>query len=281
MARFHVLAVACLFVRSSAYDDAGEDSCTIDGCVAEPGSALIQHKRSGSKLLQDPSKQPTANFSNYTNSPKVGDPRGFIGGAWEEIGEWQFNYLRKQGLQPSHVLLDMGCGCLRGGVHFIPYLDAGNYYGIDINDDLLTTGYTKELSQEMRDKLPRDHLHACGDFNASFWGTHRFDYAISVSMWTHLPVSEIRKSLQGIAPAMRPGGRYYSTIFLCRGDECHHELDQHVGAVHSQLHTFPDRDPYHVDTTHLSAIASELGIQFEYIGNVSHARNQMMTKFTF
>jgi len=273
-----VLGLAVLLKVSSAYTDAGQDNCTIDGCMSAqtaPGIAFIQQKQS-IKLLQDSSKQPASDFSDYTKARDVEDPHSYIGGAWNRIGEWQFNFLLQQGLKPSHLLLDMGCGCLRGGVHFIPYLDAGNYYGIDINDHLLEAGYTKELNQEMQAKLPRDHLHACGDFDASFWGTHRFDYALSVSMWTHLPVSEIRKSLKGIAPAMRPGGQYFSSVFHCSGGEC--SQDKHQWG---KIHTSPDHDPYHVNNSDLSAIADELGIKFEYIGNVSHPRNQMMTKWTF
>ena len=50
--------------------------------------------------------------------------RNFIGGKWEEIGRLQYDFLREQGLQPQDKLLDIGCGCLRGGIHFIDYLES-------------------------------------------------------------------------------------------------------------------------------------------------------------
>ena len=34
-------------------------------------------------------------------------------------------------------MLEIGCGNLRAGRLFIDYLDAGNYYGIDISPDIL------------------------------------------------------------------------------------------------------------------------------------------------
>ena len=34
-------------------------------------------------------------------------------------------------------MLEIGCGNLRAGHLFIGYLDAGNYYGIDISPDIL------------------------------------------------------------------------------------------------------------------------------------------------
>ena len=63
----------------------------------------------------------------------AGIHRDMVGGRWDEIGRLQFDFLRARGLKPAHRPLDIGCGCLRGGIHAIKYLDAGNYYGLDIN----------------------------------------------------------------------------------------------------------------------------------------------------
>jgi hypothetical protein len=51
--------------------------------------------------------------------------RGFIGGLWDELGRLQVDFPVSEGLEPAHVLLDIGCGSLRGGVHLIPYLEPG------------------------------------------------------------------------------------------------------------------------------------------------------------
>ena len=57
--------------------------------------------------------------------------------SWLEIGQMQFDYLVKHGLQPGDRMLEIGCGNLRAGRLFIDYLDPGNYYGIDISPDIL------------------------------------------------------------------------------------------------------------------------------------------------
>ena len=49
------------------------------------------------------------------------------------------------GLRSYHTLLDVGCGSLRGGKLFIPYLDVGNYYGIEPLKELVIEGIKNEI----------------------------------------------------------------------------------------------------------------------------------------
>ncbi|MGB7539844.1 MAG: hypothetical protein WBM17_14975 [Anaerolineales bacterium] len=69
-----------------------------------------------------------------------------VGGLWEEIGHLQFEFNKKRGLLPGHRFLDVGCGCLRGGIHFIQYLNTGKYYVLDINSSLIEAGKTEFAS---------------------------------------------------------------------------------------------------------------------------------------
>ena len=60
-----------------------------------------------------------------------------VGGLWDKIGKLQFDFLKKMGLRSEHYFLDVGCGSLRGGIHFINYLEPSRYFGIDKNNELL------------------------------------------------------------------------------------------------------------------------------------------------
>lgn len=53
--------------------------------------------------------------------------RSYVGGCWDEIGKLQFDFMLKEGLKPEHYFLDVACGSLRAGLHFIPYLEVGHY----------------------------------------------------------------------------------------------------------------------------------------------------------
>lgn len=76
----------------------------------------------------------------------------------------------------------MAAGSLRGGVHFIRYLEAGNYIGIDINQSLLDAGFAVELkAAELRDKVPRENLVCLVEFEFDLLGC-QFDFALAHSL---------------------------------------------------------------------------------------------------
>ena len=53
---------------------------------------------------------------------------------------------------PHHRLLDIGCGALRGGVHFVRYLEDGNYAGLDVNRSLIAAGHRELQSAGLHEK---------------------------------------------------------------------------------------------------------------------------------
>ena len=55
-----------------------------------------------------------------------GRHRELIGGMWEEMGPHQLAFLKGQGLQPHHRLMDIGCGALRLGTLAVDYLERGD-----------------------------------------------------------------------------------------------------------------------------------------------------------
>src|SRR5437868_130600 len=63
-----------------------------------------------------------------------------VGGMWEEVGRLQLDFLVSRGMLPGHRLLDLGCGSLRGGIHFVGYLEPEQYVGVDASAELLVTG---------------------------------------------------------------------------------------------------------------------------------------------
>jgi SAM-dependent methyltransferase len=200
------------------------------------------------------------------------DHRKFVGGMWDELGAKQLEFVREQGLRPDQKFLDVGCGALRAGRLIAAYLDPGNYYGIDINHDLLTIGYERELDDETRARLPEANLRATDRFDADF-GV-RFDMAIAQSVFTHLGLNWIRLCLYRVAASMAPGGRFYATFFEESED---FPVD---GISASKNGRFTERNRYWYYPSDLEWAAERTPFQFRYIGRWQHPKGQRMVEYT-
>src|SRR5689334_7701637 len=75
--------------------------------------------------------------------------RAYVGppSDYDLIGGLQFTLLFQAGLREHHRLLDIGCGSLRGGRLFIPYLLPGRYTGVEPNEWLVRDGIASELGE--------------------------------------------------------------------------------------------------------------------------------------
>jgi len=206
-----------------------------------------------------------------------GQHREFVGGLWDTIGELQFQFLLKQGLSKNGNLIDIGCGCLRGGVRLIKYLDKGRYYGIDINESLLDAGYDCELVKyQLQDRLPRENLLTDTEF--AFWRFGvQFETAFAHSLFTHLSLNHIRLCLIELAKVLKPDGKFFATFFECQDP---HPLEKELVHTPGNVITHLAADPYHYRLEDIYFVADMSCWEVRYIGNWNHPRNQKMLCLT-
>lgn len=197
-----------------------------------------------------------------------------VGGLWEELGRLQLDFLLEQGLRPEHRFLDVGCGSLRGGVHFIPYLEDGNYHGIDAQDWLLLAAEEVELPRHGLEGR-RVHLECRDDFDFRVFGK-RFEFALAQSVFTHLPWNSIQRCLSNVRDALTDRGRFYTTFFE-DPDGTHRTTP--ITHQPGGITTHPDRDPYHYEFAVFEELADRIGLEVDYIGDWDHPRNQKMMAF--
>jgi hypothetical protein len=210
-----------------------------------------------------------------TNSQiRAGAHREFIGGMWDEIGSLQFEFLKKQGLLPSHRLIDIGCGCLRGGVHFVPYLEPGRYGGIDINASLIEAG-KKELLKNPGNAGKQPDLRVSDRFDLAQFGV-QFDYALALSVFTHLYANHIGRCLVEVQKVLPPRGKFFATFFEAP-TPLHLESISHLPG---KVVTHFDRDPFHYSFAEMEMLARFAGLSVELIGDWGHPRDQRMLCFT-
>jgi len=198
--------------------------------------------------------------------------REFVGGMWEEMGRHQFDYLVAEGLQRRHKLLDVGCGSLRGGLHFIDYLDAGNYFGIDINQSLIDAAHLELKEAGLTGKRPV--LMVDDRFDFSEFG-EQFDFMLSVSVFTHLPLNNIVRCLKNASTCLSVGGAYYATFFEAPFDAHLDDIRHAPGGILTHY----DSNPFHYSTGEIGIMAGLAGLQVSIPGEWGHPRNQRMALF--
>lgn len=192
---------------------------------------------------------------------------------WDYLGKIQLDYLVERGLKPEHYLLDVGCGPLRAGIHFIEYLETGHYAGVDQHADMLETAREVELPKHgLVAKQP--HLLANQLFEFGKFGM-TFDYAMAQSVFTHITLNAIMRCLAEIRLVLKPGGRFYASIF----ENPHGKL--FVDDIHPAETTVThyDRDFFHYDLDTLRYACEGTGLTMEYEGDYGHPHNEKMLVF--
>jgi len=168
---------------------------------------MTSHDRCIKKLYRE--KACLEAYCEHTDIRVDCDPHEAVGGRWEEIGKLQFDFLLDIGLQPHHRLLDIGCGTLRGGRHFIKYLDAGNYSGMDISPRAIEYGRQLVEHEDLSEKQPRLLVSRNKNLRFKEFDGEVFDYLLAQSVFTHLKSEHIEECFRHIAGIMKK-----DTIFV-------------------------------------------------------------------
>lgn len=131
-------------------------------------------------------------------------------GSFDVIGLSELAVLQREGLQPTHTLVDFGCGTGRLAVQAIPALHGGHYIGIDISNEML---------RRLGDRLK---VHTAGGtcrVSLMHQPTEVFpieastvDMLCAFSVFTHMEHEDTFRYLREARRVVRPGGRL---VFSC------------------------------------------------------------------
>jgi SAM-dependent methyltransferase len=130
----------------------------------------------------------------------------FVGGPVKQfasVGRMQLEMLLHEGLWPQARVLDVGCGCLRGGYWLMHFLDRGCYFGIEPNAAMLQAGLDVIVEPEVVDSADAHFSHNDG-FDFSEFGV-AFDFLLARSVWTHASPQQIATMLDSFV-ATSPAG---------------------------------------------------------------------------
>jgi hypothetical protein len=157
----------------------------------------------------------------------------YLGGLVENFeisGRKQIITLLSEGMNPSSKVLDIGCGCLRGGYWLIHFLDEGCYFGIEPNLEMLNGGIRILLEPGLADlKKPRfDHNE---DFDFTIFG-EKFDFFVARSIWSHASKQQIQKMLDGFIGTAKPESVFITSYLRPTLSNPDYKGNQWVGRCH-------------------------------------------------
>jgi len=139
--------------------------------------------------------------------------RAFVGPAdkYDLASAMEFNLLTFLGLREHHSLLDIGCGSLRGGKLFIPYLLPGQYCGIEPEQWLIEEGIKNEVGEDLI-TIKRPVFSNDSNFTLSIFN-RKFDFILAQSIFSHAPQLHIKRCLSEAKKVMTPTSIFAATFF--------------------------------------------------------------------
>lgn len=189
---------------------------------------------------------------------------------WAATGQWWADLLVREGLEPHHFVLDVGCGSLGLGRLLLPRLAQSRYWGYESDRDLLFDGIAIELSRAGLDPI-KGHFIVNRTFDLTEC-PHQFEWMVASSLFTRLPLHGVARCLAALIPRLAPGGRFFATVY----EGALGEDTQTVGGVTTRS----DGEPYHHDVEVLSGIADSLGATVTRVDTPGHPRGESLLLIT-
>jgi cyclopropane fatty-acyl-phospholipid synthase-like methyltransferase len=179
------------------------------------------------------------------------DYRAYVGPPerYDLIAAMTFNLLTTLGLREYHKVLDIGCGSLRIGRLLIPYLNTGNYTGIEPNQWLVHDGIAREMGEDLlKIKMPKLIFDADG---RALPQDDNYDFVFAQSIFSHCGVDLITQWLSDVYGHLKPEGLFLATYFAAETDS---EISGWV---------YPTNVSYTTET--IKSLAQNAGLHFEIL----------------
>jgi ABC-type polysaccharide/polyol phosphate transport system ATPase subunit/SAM-dependent methyltransferase len=193
--------------------------------------------------------------------------RAIPGGAWREKGDWQFAFLRSQGLEPHHHVLDVGCGSLAAAIHLVPFVERGHFWGVERDWALLDAGIRIELPRAGIDRELVPLLYT-PTYDMSVI-PETFDFALADSLFTYLPFNGVAGCIASVVRKLKPSGRFYATWFENPNPADFDPISRSNGVM-----TYPDREPYHYPFNLVEVVCDAVGATVERVDVSTHPRGE-------
>lgn len=183
-----------------------------------------------------------------------------VGGNFDAVGTLEYCLLKQEGLQPTHTLIDVGCGSGRLAMQLRDYL-VGTYVGIDVVPTLLQ--FAERTCERSDWKFYVAPGTSIPEPDASA------DFVTSFSVFTHLLAEETYCYMAESARVLKPGGKLVFSFLEFRIPSHWAVFEATINDTNPDkvLNQFMDRDMIRV-------FSDRLGLEVDSIqdGDIPHIR---------
>jgi hypothetical protein len=182
---------------------------------------------------------------------------------WDSMGRHQFDVLVEEGLGKESSLLDVGCGCLRGGLYFIDWIGKKNYYGIEPYKEVLLEGLDYVEADTVADVNWREeNFKSNEDLNIGLF-RRKFDFVLYQSIFTHTGPKLMREAFRSLNTHLGEGTAYLTILLKPRK-----AFTDKVADNQFVQWTYPYCRPWSIE--HLQDAAIGTYLVFEIMGKMNH-----------
>lgn len=133
-----------------------------------------------------------------------------VSDAYVEAAREHFEFLKSNGLQPHHHILDYGCGFMRTGVYLVPYLEDRHYVGVDIASQRLKSAARLARARNLQDESYE--LIALSSCRLDELDGRHFDYIWAGSVIHHMPKQDIQIFLRNLKRLIDGDSQFFFTF---------------------------------------------------------------------
>jgi ubiquinone/menaquinone biosynthesis C-methylase UbiE len=119
-------------------------------------------------------------------------------------GEYHAEYLKRHGLQPTHRILDFGCGYGRTAIPLLRYLEPGNYVGVELSAARARLAREFVEIEKLEDRRPK--FIVSDDTHLRYLNDKSIDAFWAQSVFTHMPEDDSAEVLKALHRVLKPDG---------------------------------------------------------------------------
>lgn len=160
------------------------------------------------------------NKLNRVFASESGRRRAAVGPAhqWQMKRRFQIDFLKQNGLEPHHRLIDVGCGTLRGGIPLIELLETGHYTGIEVREEVLALGRDELREAGLENKEP-ELIHCRG--LSSLELETKADYIWAFAVLIHMDDDALNACLSFVSQHLAATGVFFGNVNIGEANNGH------------------------------------------------------------